>query len=322
MKTTLNVGLVGCADACASERAALRNDATYSVRAIFDPSRDALEKTVAEFSVPQPVRCDSFESLIDRSDVDVVILAVQPNLMQLAYAALRARKHVISEMPGTLSVDEAEKIVETAEDSGRSMAFTSSRAKSRYADVAKQYISSGRVGRIYRAEAVCHQRRGEASANAGMCLLHQILDLLQWPKAQTLGSQIFDDNLALFARADNDVALTIDVSTGNHLQPRHSLNILGDKGGLLIDESEKGRGFSFIEQVPGMCAKLSETKLLFNVEPAGAIFSGFREHLLRGSATPGVTAQQALELAIWFDLARRSTRERREVAAVPAACAS
>src|SRR5947209_18604309 len=63
--------------------------------------------------------CD-FERLCDRPDIDAVAIAtpVQSHA-PMAIAALRAGKHVLVEKPLAGSVREAERIVRTAEDTGR-----------------------------------------------------------------------------------------------------------------------------------------------------------------------------------------------------------
>jgi scyllo-inositol 2-dehydrogenase (NADP+) len=65
-----------------------------------------------------PQRVDSFDALLDRSDL-VVIATPNTTHFDLAAAALRAGKHVVVEKPFTVSVDEADQLIALANERGR-----------------------------------------------------------------------------------------------------------------------------------------------------------------------------------------------------------
>lgn len=312
----LNAGFGGRSASSTADRAELI-EAGYSLRAVFD------HEPVADAAV-----CNSFEELIARKDLDVIVLA-HFQIDQLC-AALEAGKHVISSSPNTLSVDDAERIAKAERTRGRAVAFSTSRLRcGGYTNLAREYLRAGRVGRIYRVELILHG----ANPSAPLSLLDQTLELLNWPQIQTLCARSFPspqaakappallENGTVFARLAGDIAMTLDVSTNPLQRPRHSITILGDKGGLVIDHSEGGREFCFIEEAPVLLGKLIESKLHFKLEPWGSLFRAFREHIVSGAPRPGTTAEQTRQLAVWCQMIRDSAKEGRELPGAPRSAA-
>ncbi|MCZ7649463.1 MAG: Gfo/Idh/MocA family oxidoreductase [Planctomycetota bacterium] len=323
MSAILGLGIAGAYDA---QRLRACVEAGFEPRALFGSSA-ALAR---EAGCPHAGACASFEDLLARADVDVVALAA-PHERQAAQA-LAAGKHVLCERPGALSAEDCAALVRAAHRHGRTAAFACARLRAGgFTSLARQYLEAGRLGALYRVEAVVHGRpqgldpAPDASGlfeDFGYELLDQVLDLLGWPRVRTLCAHQAPEppgrprHLSLFARAGRGIALSFEFASGGLLRPRHSINFLGDRGGLLIDHAEGGRGFSFFEEAPGRRAKLLETKAVFKLEPCGSILEAFREHLAEGRPHPGTTPEQMLELARWRERAAEALQSDREVLCV------
>ncbi len=102
-----------------------------------------------------------YGELVARPEVDAVDICT-PNLFhsEIAVAALKAGKHVITEKPDAVSVAEARRMVAAAQDSGRVlMAMRNNRFRPQ-ARFMKQYIEEGHAGEIYTGRCGWIRRRG------------------------------------------------------------------------------------------------------------------------------------------------------------------
>lgn len=85
--------------------------------ALCDSKADLLDHVADAFADLDPVRCSTFEQLLD-SDIDAVILTNDATgHVPLAVAALDAGKHVLSEVPAAATLAESVNLVEAAERS-------------------------------------------------------------------------------------------------------------------------------------------------------------------------------------------------------------
>lgn len=319
MRALISTGLAGHSE----DFAGLLNDNGYRIRAVFDPEH-ARAEALARTAGSDAKICASFEALLARMDVELVVLTAPAQLLvEQICAALTAGKHVLGGASGALTEEEAERIACAERSSGRTIAFSNSRLRcGGYTDMARHYLAAGKLGRIYRVEAVYYRAPQPSNPvqaipglleTDGVPLLDQVLDLVNWPRVQTLATHAFEGHACLYARLAGGIAVSFDLAASAQLRPRHTVTILGDRGGLLLDHTEGGRGFSFFEEAPGLRAKLVESKAHFKLEPWGSNFRRFHEHLTAGSPHPGTTAAQARELARWLSMAHASYELGREV---------
>lgn len=107
------------------------------------------------------IATDSIKSLLGRSDIDAVVVAV-PNChhMQTAVEAMRAGKDVLLEKPMALSVAECDEIIAARDQTGQllQMGFVCRGAPA--AVVAHELAGQGRLGRIYHVKASVYRQRG------------------------------------------------------------------------------------------------------------------------------------------------------------------
>jgi len=231
----------------------------------------------------------TFEALLQRSEVELVLIATPPDLhAQQTLQALEAGKHVLCEKPSTLDPEDDRLIADAARKAGRHVAGFSSRLRyGGFTSIAKEAIEHGRLGHIYRVEArfvrTCgrpgidilpdnhwfteKQRSGGGIlADMGVYLLDQILHLLDWPDPRTVMATAFrghshalpssrihdvEEQLTLFSRLSNGVTLSLDLSGRSHEPPMHRLVMLGSKAGLRIEHGEDRAVYSLMQIRPG-----------------------------------------------------------------------
>lgn len=109
----VRVGLVGTGYAAKLRAETLQKDARASLVTVVGHS---VEKTEAFSQTYQAEALDSWEQLVARSDLDLVIVAtINRDHGVIARAALQTGKHVIVEYPLSLDVAEAEELIALAQ---------------------------------------------------------------------------------------------------------------------------------------------------------------------------------------------------------------
>ena len=112
----VNVGVIGCGEIAQWMHLPFLSELPgFQVTAVCDVSPKVAAYAGDRFGVPY--RCTDFQDLVDRADVDAVVIAT-PLHSDPAIAAARAGKHVLVEKPMALNLDEATAMVETAEQAG------------------------------------------------------------------------------------------------------------------------------------------------------------------------------------------------------------
>lgn len=116
----MRLGLIGCGMVGALRAAAIGR--LGSVRLVAVSDVDQTRATTVGGSYGARIEAD-WRSLVDRSDIDAVIVATPPPLhAEMCIEALTAGKHVLCEKPLARQPDECRKILEAAEAAGRILA--------------------------------------------------------------------------------------------------------------------------------------------------------------------------------------------------------
>lgn len=110
----LRGGLHGAGAYAAFVVESLKTSDALSIAAVSSRRPEHAREFAADHGI---IACDSFEALIARDDIDVVLIATTPaDHAPRAMSALAAGKHVISEKPLATTVTEAEAILAAARD--------------------------------------------------------------------------------------------------------------------------------------------------------------------------------------------------------------
>jgi biliverdin reductase len=111
-QTSLRVGLVGTGYAAKLRAEALRQDARTDLVAITGHSQ---ERTAALAQTYETQVMDSWQQLVEREDLDLVVIStINRDHGKIARAALTSDKHVIVEYPLAVDVLEAEELIALA----------------------------------------------------------------------------------------------------------------------------------------------------------------------------------------------------------------
>jgi myo-inositol 2-dehydrogenase/D-chiro-inositol 1-dehydrogenase len=144
----LKLGIIGCGWATANlHLPALRRIPGYAVVALVDRDLQRAQELGGRFNIR---RCFSEASeVIAGADVDAVAICVPPaDHADLAIAAIHAGKHVFIEKPMTLSIEQADRVVECAAAADRKVLVGFNLRWHRLILQAKAMLDEGRLGAL------------------------------------------------------------------------------------------------------------------------------------------------------------------------------
>ena len=349
-KTRLRVGVLGCGRiASAIHLPLLASIPDVVVTAIADP--DEHRRREAARVLPRSTGCADFAELMERSELDAVVITL-PNALHVpaAIAALRRGLHVYVEKPLAPDLAGGRRVLSAWREAGRvAMVGYNYRFMPPYQQ-ARAYIASGRIGPVVairsvfsagRRESPDWKRRRDAGGGVLLDLASHHLDLAAWlvghaPRAVAcdLLSRGSDDDVAMLQlEFPGGVAAQILAAFGG--PELHRFEVLGERGRLLVDPY----GADVLEVGPATLDRVRFNRLL---DAARALVSpsywlrrgdgsplrtSYRDALtcfVRGAITgrqPEPDVAAGCETLAWLDAARTSARENRRVVAVEEAVA-
>lgn len=152
----VRVGVIGCGAMARREHVPALVSAGARVTAFASRSRSSAE--VAATQAGSGAVCGDWRELLDRDDVDAVVVAT-PNAQhaEQALAAIDAGKHVLVEKPFTVTVEEADRVIAAA---ARRRVVVMSGHNARFAPplvAVRSLLATGGLGAITSVRAVfCH----------------------------------------------------------------------------------------------------------------------------------------------------------------------
>src|SRR3954447_2585367 len=149
MPDQLGVAIVGTGTIANSHLRSLSQHQPAKVVAVYDVIGDLARKFADRWNIPHVT--SSLEDLLDRKDVDAVIVSTPPHAhKEPTIAALESGKHVLCEKPFALDPDEAEEMTQTAERTGKYLAVCSARRRCGAAMRRSQEMAAaGQLGEVY-----------------------------------------------------------------------------------------------------------------------------------------------------------------------------
>lgn len=116
---TLRIGFVGLGGICRDRHVpGFRRIEDVELHAVVNRSRESSERAAREFNIP--VVCNSWEELVARDDIDLVVVGTWPYMhCPVSVAALEAGKHVFCQARMARDFAEARQMLETARRSSR-----------------------------------------------------------------------------------------------------------------------------------------------------------------------------------------------------------
>jgi len=152
---TPNIGLIGCGGITHYHlRAYLA--AGFKVTGICDLNRAKAELRQQEF-YPQATVYEDYRELLKDDSIEVVDITTHPpERPPIIDAALRAGKHVLSQKPFVLDLDEGERLIELAHKMNRRLAINQNGRWAPHFSYARQVSVAGIIGEVFGAHLSCH----------------------------------------------------------------------------------------------------------------------------------------------------------------------
>ena len=126
----------------------------FALAAVFDPAAERRNEAVAASGCKA---YEDFETLINDKSLELVVVA-SPNKFHTphAIAAIRAGKHVVCEKPFALSTDDADRMIDASEETGRVLVPFQNRRYEPHLVKVKEVMDSGVLGEIVQVRVTWH----------------------------------------------------------------------------------------------------------------------------------------------------------------------
>lgn len=188
---SLKVGILGAGNIASTHaRGYLKAEDLAKVTAIADPNRKAAETLSAQLGGVSIY--DSWEELLDQSDVDAVDLCLPHYLhCEVAVAAAQSGRHVLVEKPIARTLEEADAMIDAADKAGVKLMVSHDRRYHPMFVKIKELLESGAIGRVhclrldhnqnirFPKEHWAYSKELLGGGAIASCLVHQ-LDLMRW----------------------------------------------------------------------------------------------------------------------------------------------
>jgi predicted dehydrogenase len=151
MAKELGVGIIGCGNISTTYFSLAPLFKGLKILACADLNRNAAELKAEEYGV----KAQSIPELLANSEIDVIVnLTIPAAHFSVSKAILEAGKHVYSEKPLVLTLEEGEELRKVAAEKKLSVGCAPDTFLGGSHQLARKYIDEGRVGRI--TSGTCH----------------------------------------------------------------------------------------------------------------------------------------------------------------------
>jgi len=164
---TLKIGLIGCGGITQAHVNGWKGVTSQAeIVAVADVSRENAEARAAQIGTDPEIVSD-YRDLLGDSGIDAVDIALPHHLhCEAIVAAARAGKHLMTEKPLCLNLEEVAQIAQAVKESGITMMAAHNQLFFPAVQQAKQMIMSGELGRVYMIHSLdCGARRAPLSPN-------------------------------------------------------------------------------------------------------------------------------------------------------------
>jgi phosphoglycerate dehydrogenase-like enzyme/predicted dehydrogenase len=141
------IGLIGCGGITKHHLKAYR-DAGYRVVALCDLDLERAKGRQKDF-FPEAEVCTDYRAILKRDDIEVVDITPHPHQRPpIVEAAVRARKHVLSQKPFVLDLDVGERLVDLADQNGVYLAVNQNGRWAPHFSYMREAVKAGLLGEI------------------------------------------------------------------------------------------------------------------------------------------------------------------------------
>jgi UDP-N-acetyl-2-amino-2-deoxyglucuronate dehydrogenase len=334
---TIQFGLIGCGRVAPRHGQSLMQLPETRLVAVADVREDRAERFAHEYQAEAYV---DYHQLLARPDVDAVTICVPSGLhARVAIDALLAGKHVLVEKPLALSLADAERMIATSQDTGRSLGVVLQNRYNSPMQQVRRLIDQGRLGKLYLGNACVRWYRPQAYyeddwhgtwAMDGGALMNQSIhhiDALQWFMGPVQSVYAYTATLAHHMETeDAGVAVlrfqsgalgTIEGSTLTWPQNLEgSVAVFGERGSVKIGGTALSR--ITLWKVEGELEREAEILTSQRVDPPTVygyshreVIRDFAQALVEGREpqTSGAEARKSLALVLAIYESARTGRE-------------
>lgn len=150
-----NIGIIGCGGITRHHLDAYQT-AGYKVTALCDIRIEAAEQRRDQY-FPDARVFDDYRKLLSDDSVEIVDITTHPpQRPPIVRAALEAGKHVLSQKPFVLNLDEGEQLVELAKKKGLYLAVNQNGRWAPHFSFARLVAEGGFIGQVFGAHLGCH----------------------------------------------------------------------------------------------------------------------------------------------------------------------
>lgn len=148
----LNIAVVGAAgQRAAAFKLGIESTGRARVKAVCDVNCDKLDDAAALWGVKE--KFTDYQEMLEKADVDVVMIGTPSNLhASQAIYALQNGKHVYSEIPAGLSMDECRQLVESCKTAKGSYVMGENVCYMKEYMVIEEMVNRGLFGELYFAQ--------------------------------------------------------------------------------------------------------------------------------------------------------------------------
>lgn len=269
----IRIGIIGSGSNASRHAAAYKKMPDVDLVAVADLVPGKAAEFIAANGLEQAAPFESHERLLEL-DLDGVSICT-PNIAhhRTSVDALNAGKHVLTEKPMAVTLEQAIEMVEASKKSGRILSVGFQPRYDPNVREIKRIVQSGALGKVYHVQTGGGRRRGMpgrgfirkdisgsgAIADIGCYALDLAMDAIGYPKPLTVSaycSNYFGTNPRYHKDADrfdvedfgealirfeNDIVLNFKISWAMHMDTLGPTLFLGTEGGLKV---EPQRGLS------------------------------------------------------------------------------
>jgi predicted dehydrogenase len=146
-----HIALIGCGGITKSHLTAYKA-AGYNVVALCDIDENRARERQQEFYPDAQIYTNAAD-VLRRDDIEVVDIATHPaDRIPLIGAAIEAGKHVLSQKPFVLNLDDGERLIELAHTRGVKLAVNQNGRWAPHVAYMRQMIATGQVGQVSSAD--------------------------------------------------------------------------------------------------------------------------------------------------------------------------
>lgn len=323
---TFNIGLVGCGRISRNHFDAIAKIDGLRLRAVCDSEESRARAAGEEQQVPW---FTSLGTMLEQAAVDAVTLCTPSGLhSQQGVLAARAGKHVITEKPMAITLEQADALVQACDAAGVQLFVVKQNRLNPSIQLLKRAVDKGRFGKIFLANATVRWNRPqdyydsaswrgtwEFDGGAFMNQASHYVDLIQWlvgpvesvvAKTATQARRIeAEDSGVAVMRFRSGAIGVIEVNVLTY--PRNwegSITIIGEKGtakvgGTAVNKIEQWTFTDYDDD-----DKLIESSATNPASVYGFGHEGYYRNVLavlRGEAQPGTdgrAGRKSLELIL------------------------